>query len=228
MLGNVVVNLEMKVAPNPLLCDAVAPVVDPAVIRAPTKWSKINRKTTELLRCESAAEAIAGLERDGRELFGLTRGQFSLTDLLQAVLNKTGPAALSISTWTAANSDVASMQELLQTGKITSCRFLVDGTFVRRVPALAAQIRKQFGDDAIRVTKTHAKFCTIVNNEWQVALRSSMNLNQNPRLESFQLGHDPELCAFLTAALDDIWRRQDRSLQDRTSREQSQWWHEEA
>ena len=120
------------------------------------------------------------------------------------------------------------MQELLQTGRITGCRFLVDQTFVRRVPALAAQIRRQFGDDAIRVTKTHAKFCTIVNNEWQVALRSSMNLNQNPRLESFQLGHDPELCAFLTAALDDIWRRQDRSLQDRTSREQSQWWHEEA
>ena len=228
MLGNVVVNLEMQVAPNPLLCDAVAPVVDPAVIRVPTKWSKINRKTTQLLRRESAAEAIAGLERDGRELFGLTRGQFSLVDLLEALLERTGPAALSISTWTAAHADVATMQTLLESGRITGCRWLVDQTFVRRVPALAAQIRKQFGDDAIRVTKTHDKFCTIVNNEWQVALRSSMNLNQNPRLESFQLGHDPELCAFLTAALDDIWRRQDRSLQDRTSREQSQWWHEEA
>jgi hypothetical protein len=193
----------------------------------PTKWHPIRRKSTVLHKRESAGEAIEGLQRDGMELFGLTRGQFSLTDLLQAVLTKTGPAMLSISTWTASHADVETMQALLNSGQITGCRWLVDQTFVRRVPALAAQIRRQFGDDAIRVTKTHAKFCTIINAEWQVALRSSMNLNQNPRLESFQLGHDPELCAFLTAALDDIWRRQDRSLQDGSSSDQSRWWNDE-
>lgn len=181
-----------------------------------------------MLRRESAAEAVAHLERDGMELFGLTRGQFSLTDLLQAVLTRTGPAALSISTWTAAHADVETMMGLLSSGQITSCRWLVDQTFVRRVPALAAQIRRQFGDDCIRVTKTHAKFCTIVNQSWQVALRSSMNLNQNPRLESFQIGHDPELCAFLDAALDDIWQRQDRQLQDGSSSEQTAWWNDAA
>ncbi len=180
-----------------------------------------------MLKRETAAAAIDGLQRDGMELFGLTRGQFSLVDLLQAVLERTGPAELSISTWTASHTDVETMQELLSSGRITGCRWLVDQTFVRRVPALAAQIRRQFGDDAIRVTKTHAKFCTIINAEWQVAIRSSMNLNQNPRLESFQLGHDPELCKFLTAALDDIWRRQDRSLQDGSSSEQSRWWNDE-
>ncbi len=217
----------MDIAVNPLLFEAAAPVVNPAVIQVPTKWHPIRRKSTALLKRETAAKAIEGLQRDGMELFGLTRGQFSLTDLLQAVLAKTGPAELSISTWTAASADVLTMQELLNSGQITGCRWLVDQTFVRRVPALAAQIRRQFGDDAIRVTKTHAKFCTVINAEWQVAIRSSMNLNQNPRLESFQLGHDPELCAFLTAALDDIWRRQDRSLQDGSSSDQSRWWNHE-
>jgi hypothetical protein len=217
----------VDIAVNPLLFEAAAPVVNPAVIQVPTKWHPIRRKSTALLKRETAAKAIEGLQRDGMELFGLTRGQFSLTDLLQAVLAKTGPAELSISTWTAASADVLTMQELLNSGQITGCRWLVDQTFVRRVPALAAQIRRQFGDDAIRVTKTHAKFCTVINAEWQVAIRSSMNLNQNPRLESFQLGHDPELCAFLTAALDDIWRRQDRSLQDGSSSDQSRWWNHE-
>lgn len=217
----------MDIAANPLLSEAAAPVVNPGVIQVPTRWHPIRRKSTALLKRETAVEAIDGLQRDGMELFGLTRGQFSLTDLLQAVLAKTGPAELSISTWTAASADVLTMQELLKSGRITGCRWLVDQTFVRRVPALAAQIRRQFGDDAIRVTKTHAKFSTIINTEWQVAIRSSMNLNQNPRLESFQLGHDPELCAFLTAALDDIWRRQDRSLQDGSSSEQSRWWNDE-
>ena len=219
----------MELTANPLLFDWAPPVADPGVIQKATiKRPIAQRKRLEVLRQQSAAEAVADLERDGMELFGLTRGQFSLADLLVATLGKTGPAALSISTWTAAHADVERMMGLLESGQITGCRFLVDQTFVRRVPALAAQIRKLFGDDAIRVTKTHAKFATIVNNEWQVAIRSSMNLNQNPRLESFQLGHDPELCAFLSAALDDIWSRQDRRLQDASSTEQTAWWNDAA
>lgn len=219
----------MELTANPLLFDWVPPVADPGVIQMATiKRPIAQRKRVEMLRRESAAEAVADLERDGMELFGLTRGQFSLADLLVAILDKTGPASLSISTWTAAAADIQRMMELLESGKISSCRWLVDQTFVRRVPALAAQIRKLFGDDAIRVTKTHAKFCTVVNDGWQVAIRSSMNLNQNPRLESFQVGHDPELCAFLIRALDDIWSRQDRRLQDASSSEQSRWWNDEA
>jgi hypothetical protein len=217
----------MELTSNPLLFDWGPPVVDPGVIQKGTIKRPIQRKQIAMLRRESAAEAVAELERDGMELFGLTRGQFSLTDLLQAVLVKTGPAMLSISTWTAAHADVETMMALVESGKITGCRWLVDQTFVRRVPALAAQIRRQFGDDALRVTKTHAKFATVINDRWKVAIRSSMNLNQNPRLESFQVGHDPELCTFLGAALDDIWRRQDRRLQDASSSEQTAWWNDE-
>lgn len=219
----------MELTANPLLFDWAPPVADPGVIQKATiKRPIAQRKRLEMMRQESAAEAVADLERDGMEVFGLTRGQFSLADLLVASLAKTGPAALSISTWTAAATDIQRMKDTLEGGQISSCRWLVDQTFVRRVPALAAQIRKLFGDDAIRVTKTHAKFATIVNNEWQVAIRSSMNLNQNPRLESFQVGHDPELCQFLDEALNDIWSRQDRRLQDASSTEQTAWWNDEA
>ncbi len=174
-------------------------------------------------RAQSAAEAIASLERDGTELIGLTRGQFSLADLLVAVLDKTGPAALSISTWTAASASVQSMLDLLQTGRITRCRWLVDTTFVRRVPQLVAEIRRSFGDDALRVTRTHAKFCTITNENWQVAIRSSMNLNQNPRLESYEIGHDPELCCWLEGVLSDVWANQPRRLADASHTEQTSW-----
>ncbi len=217
----------MDIRANPLLLELPPPVVDPGVIRRNTIKTPIQRKSVAMLRRECAADAVADLARDGYELFGLTRGQFSLGDLLEAVLAKTGPAALAISTWTASHASIEQMLTLLQSGQITSCRWLVDQTFVRRAPALAAEIRRQFGDDAIRVTKTHAKIATLTNESWQVAIRSSMNLNQNPRLESFQVGHDPQLCAFLTAALDDIWERQDRRLQDASSSEQTGWWHEQ-
>jgi hypothetical protein len=210
---------------NPLLVDAAPPVVDPLVIASPVLKRRIpaNRLIEDQRRAVAAAAAIAGLERDGCELVGLTRGQFSLTDLLEAVLKKTGPAALSISTWTAASASVQTMLELLQTGQINSCRWLVDTTFVRRVPALVAQIRKEFGADAIRVTRTHAKFATVTNDEWQVAIRSSMNLNQNPRLESYELGHDPQLCAWLEQVLTDVWANQPRQLAEGSHSDQTQW-----
>jgi hypothetical protein len=210
---------------NPLLRDSAPPVVDPMVVSTPVLKRRIpaNRVIEDQRRAQSAADAIAALERDDCELMGLTRGQFSLTDLLTAVLDKTGPAALSISTWTAASASVQSMLDLLQTGKITRCRWLVDTTFVRRVPALVAQIRKEFGDDAIRVTRTHAKFATVTNEKWKVAIRSSMNLNSNPRLESFELGHDPELCSWLEQVMADVWANQPRQLAEGSHSDQTQW-----
>lgn len=216
----------MDLPQNPLLTEIRDVAVSPDVVRNATIKRPIQRKKIETLRKETAAEAIADLERDGMELFGLTRGQFSLADLLEAVLDKTGPAELGISTWTAAHTDVERMMLLNKSGRVTKCRWLVDQTFVRRVPALAAQIRELFGMDAIRVTKTHAKFCTVTNAEWKVAVRSSMNLNQNPRMESFQVGHDPELCKFLSEAMDDIWRKQPRAVQFGSSTQQTLWWNQ--
>lgn len=215
-------------AANPLLVSDPDPVVDPAVIRqAVIKRPIPKREIMDLRRIQSATEAVAGLERDGMELFGLTKGQFSLTDMIEAILEKTGPADLSISTWTAANGDVTRMLELLNSGAIRSCRWLVDLTFMRRCPQLTAEIRAKFGADAIRVTKTHAKFCTITNDDWQIALRSSMNLNQNPRMESFQVGHDPVLCQFLSEVLDDVWKRQNKGIADLSSKEIAGWWNDQ-
>jgi hypothetical protein len=211
-----------------LLAAKSEPVVNPSIIsQAVVKRPIPKREIMDLRRIECAAAAVATLERDGCELFGLTKGQFSLTDMIEAILEKTGPADLSISTWTAANSDVSRMLELLRSGAIRSCRWLVDMTFMRRCPSLAAEIRAKFGADAIRVTRTHAKFCTITNDGWQVALRSSMNLNQNPRLESFQVGHDPELCNFLSGVMDEIWARQDKKVADLTSKEIAGWWNDQ-
>lgn len=220
--------LPISRAPNPLLAATSEPVVDPAVIRQSVAKRPIpKREIMDLRKAQCAAEAVADLERDGMELFGLTKGQFSLTDMIVAILEKTGQADLSISTWTAANGDVSRMLELLRSGQIRSCRWLVDLTFVRRCPQLMAEIRAKFGADAIRVTKTHAKFCTIVNKDWQIALRSSMNLNQNPRMESFQVGHDPSLCQFLTQVLDDVWSNQARGVADLTSKEIAGWWNDQ-
>jgi hypothetical protein len=213
---------------NPLLFERPEPVADPDAIRKAhcVLVRERYRDIRDLRRKETAAEAVAGLDLDGREIFGLTKGQFSLIDMIEAVLERTGPARLSISTWTAAGTDVSTALDLIASGRVTAARWLTDTTFTRRCPQLAARIREAFGPDAIRVSRNHAKFTLVENETWRVVIRTSMNLNHNPRLEDFTVAHDPELADFLGHALDDLWRTQRRSLADGDHNDLTRWWHE--
>ena len=149
----------------------------------------------ELRRClaEPIAAAAIGTLTPGCELYGLTKGQFSLVDIIVACLAQTGSADLTLSTWTAAGSDIDFAMKLLADGRIRSMRFIVDYSFQSRQPAYCAALRERFGDDAIRVTKNHCKFVLILNDVWNLAIRTSMNLNENRRLENFEISDDPAL-----------------------------------
>lgn len=213
--------------PNPLLSAAVSPVVDPVVIRKAHIARKLAavRELRDARRDKTASAAFAGLERNGQEIYGLTRGQFSLIDVLETLLAKTGPARLHLCTWTATGQHVARLITAFRDGRILAGRFLVDVSFTRRCPQEAAAIRNAFGFDSIRVTRTHAKFAVIENDAWQLALRCSANLNTNPRAEHYEIGHDPKLAAFLLSAMDDCWRSQDRALVNEPIRTFNQWWN---
>ena len=112
-----------------------------------------------------------------------------------------------MSTWTAAGADLTDAFKLLETGKLKSCRFLVDQTFQQRKPAFAAKIRELFGIESVRVTRNHAKFSLIKNDKWNLVLKTSMNLNFNPRLEDFDLQDSKELSDFLQGLMDEIYDR---------------------
>lgn len=129
----------------------------------------------------------------GMECFGLNKGQFSAIDLLDAILHFTGPARVVIATWTAAHADVRRAEQFIRTGRAASMLWLVDRSFQTRQPAYCALLRETFGDDVIRVTSSHAKFMLIEAGEWRVVVQTSMNLNQNARLESFWVADDSAL-----------------------------------
>jgi hypothetical protein len=206
----------MKPHTNPLLL-AKSDVVGLDTIAVPTihrrALNAAHRQIRDLRKGQTAAAAIAGLDHE-TEIFGFTKGQFGLLDLLGAVLPITGPCHLSISTWTAAPYEVQSLAAMLQRGDITGTRWLVDFSMARREPATTAQIRDAFGPDNIRVAQNHAKWALFQNGAWRVVLRSSMNLNMNPRLEDFQIAHDPALAAFFNTFLDHVFAKQQRELAD--------------
>jgi len=143
----------------------------------------------------SAVEALGPLE-PGCRVIGVTKGQFSLLDLIRAVLDQTGPADLTVSTWTVGVRDADNAEFLATMGAIRSLRFLVDRSFVRRQPEYARRLVESFGVKAIRATNTHAKFAMIAAGDWRIVIRSSMNLNRNPRFEQFDLDDDPAIFDF--------------------------------
>ena len=164
----------------------------------------VQRRKPRLSKVTNARDALADFGR-GKETYCLTFGQFSLLDAIEAILEKTGPADVALSTWTAGGADLARSEEHMRNGRIRSLRFVCDCSFGQRQPGYLATLRDLFGDGAIRTTRTHAKFAVITNDAWNVAVRTSMNLNENPRLESIEVSDDPELAAFLLRVVDEIF-----------------------
>lgn len=205
---------ELVIENNPLLFNDSAVDLTTGALDKPhkSKMRENMRNIVDARRAATAKEALAEFER-GYELFGFTKGQFSCVDLIEAAMDITGPAHLIVSTWTAANKDMSQVQEFLQSGKLLSTQWLVDFTFQRRYPALAQRLRDLFGHDCVRVAQTHAKFTVIYNETWDIVIRTSMNLNTNPRFEDFTIAHDPKLATFLRGIMDEIWKKQNTGLQ---------------
>ena len=143
----------------------------------------------------SAAQAVGRLRR-GARVIGLTKGQFSMLDLVRAVQAQVGSADVCVSTWTIAASDSLRVAEFLADGAFRSFRLVIDRSFPGRYPQYCAGIIARFGPGSIRMTRTHAKFALVGAGDWRVVIRSSMNLNPNPRCEQYELDDDAEIYRF--------------------------------
>ena len=173
-----------------------------------TKPKTIKKKATRAVRVakvSSAREAIGTIEK-GTDTFILTYGQFSLIDALVVILDQTGPADVTISTWTAADAHLARSAALLESVSMRSFRMIVDRSFETRQPKYCHHMRQLFGAESIRAIRTHAKFMIIRSDTHDIAVRTSMNLNENPRLENIEISEGKEFAEFLQAISDDVFR----------------------
>jgi len=152
----------------------------------------------------TAAQAIGLIEKN-TDTFILTYGQFSLIDGLLAILDQTGPAHVAISTWTAAHGDLTRSAELLETAEILSFRMIVDRSFKSRQPQYYSHMMRLFGTESIRAIRSHAKFITVRNTVWDIVVRTSMNLNTNPRLENMEISDNKEFAEFFESIVNDIF-----------------------
>lgn len=168
------------------------------------RTSMSRHRMTRAAKTGNAADALGELV-PGCEVYVLTFGQFSLIDALHYLVEQTGPADVDVSVWTAAHADLTRSAALLEQSSIRRMRWVVDRSFEARQPSFVTRMRSLFGDACIRVTASHCKFLAIRNERWNLAVRTSMNLNENPRLENLEVSDDAGLCGFLTGVVDSIF-----------------------
>ena len=136
-------------------------------------------------RSETAHAALSDLA-PGVSLHGLTDGTWSLIDAIRVTLDHIGTiSCLTVSTWTANQADISSAYELLSDKRVKDVRFLIDRSFQTRQPGYCQALRERFGDGAIRVWNSHAKFVLFQGGAFDVLYLTSANLNQNRRIENF-------------------------------------------
>ena len=182
-------------APPPPVPASAAPV---AVIELPS-----GRREAVTVPAASAV-VVAQRLRPGGRLSGMTKGQFSLLDLMRALLAVTGPADVVISTWSSGIRDTEIAGWLLESGQIRSMQWLVDRSFASRQPEYAAAMDRRFGAGSIATAEVHAKILLLSAGDWRVVVRSSMNLNRNPRFEQFDIDDDAALYDHYFGALREI------------------------
>lgn len=151
-------------------------------------------------RGETAARCIGAIEK-GCEIFGLTKGDFSMIDILLHVVAQIGPCHVGLSTWTAALSEIKQADSLLTDRRLLSLRFLVDRSFPARQPGYYKKLRETF-PDAVRMARLHAKFILLENDSFSVAVRTSMNLNANLRIENYEISEGSPISDYLRQVLD--------------------------
>lgn len=135
----------------------------------------------------ASAQATIGRLEKGMHLFALTRGQFSMLDIVLHCVAEIGPAHVSVWTWAIADYEVEAMEGLIRRQGILSGRLVVDISAERRKCSTIDLWRSTFGPESVRTVKNHAKIARVWNDSWRLLIRGSMNLNFNPRFEQLDI-----------------------------------------
>lgn len=166
----------------------------------------MKRRVNRTINAASAAEMLGEIRR-GCSVFALSKGQCSLVDVVQYLLDAVDePADVVVATWTAAGADLSHVRGLLTDGRLRTCRWIVDASFKSRQPAFFDRLVNMFGAGSVKQTKSHAEFVMISTaSGWRLVLRTSANLNLNGRIESFEVSDDPALFGYMADFVESVW-----------------------
>jgi len=140
----------------------------------PSGAHRMGKSLIDLERC------ISELVPDQAQQF-VTAGRWSMHQLLEYLLRKTGPCRLWMTTWTITEEPMRCLLNLIREGLILELNALLDYRIERRKPE-AFQLASSIITN-ICLTKCHAKVLVLKNEHWNITILGSANFSSNPRIE---------------------------------------------
>lgn len=154
-----------------------------------------------------ARELLQDLD-EGVHVFGLTKGQASMVDLVLAAAEHCGaPFQLDCWSWVIAEYETDLLESLINDGRLSRFRLVVDRGCLKNRPAFIRSVVARFGPDAVRQTLNHAKIAMIRGPKLDVLIRGSMNFNQNSRFEQFDCSASGQLCDWFEGVMAELWEK---------------------
>lgn len=144
---------------------------------------------------------ISELVPDQAQQFA-TAGRWSLHQLLEFLLRKTGPCRLWMTTWTITEEPMRALLMMMREGLILELNAVLDYRIEKRKPEafqLASQIITR-----IKLTKCHAKLLVLKNENWNVTVLGSANFSNNPRIEAGVIFTDKGSADFHSQWIDEV------------------------
>jgi hypothetical protein len=119
---------------------------------------------------------------------------WSLHDVLERLLELTGPAHVCLTSWAISEGPARKIANLLKDGKILSLHCLFDHRVTRYCPAAMQLVQGQMGK--IKLTGIHAKILVIENENWGISVTSTANATNKRRIEKYVITCDREVAEF--------------------------------
>lgn len=139
------------------------------------------------------AQVIGKLEKE-QTIHFMSRGEWSMHDLLEHVLRQTGAANVWLTTWALTEEPVRKLFFLKEEGLLQSLSCIVDYRLRVRKPE-PLQLLEGIAA-RIAFTQCHAKVSIIENADWSVSIVGSANYTKNPRIEAGTICSSKQVARF--------------------------------
>jgi hypothetical protein len=124
----------------------------------------------------------------------VSEGEFSMHELMEFLLEKTGPASVRVTSFSITEAAVRSFLHLMETGVIRHLDCLFDLSVKRHKLGLLYFVNNVAS--SIALAKCHAKLILIENREWKVSVVGSANFQVNDKIEAGVISTRPEFLQF--------------------------------
>jgi len=123
-----------------------------------------------------------------------SEGTFSMHELLEFLLQKTGPATVRIMSFSITEVAIRSFLNLMENGSIEKLECIFDLTVKRHRLGLLYFMNNVVS--AISLTKNHSKLILIQNSDWMLSVVGSANFNVNDKIEAGVISTQSEFFNF--------------------------------